>query len=48
MHQEENRTEDKGDNNGLHVLSAGLVGVSRKVGDVETERGVVAQDSVKI
>lgn len=48
VQEKENRTEDKGDDDGLHVLSARLVGISRKVGDVETERGVVTQDSVKI
>lgn len=48
VHEHENRTEDEGDDNSLHVLSARLVGISRKVGDVETERGVVTQDSVEI
>jgi hypothetical protein len=46
--EKEKRTEDEGDNDGLHVLSAGLVGISRKVGDVEAKRGVVTQDSVEI
>lgn len=48
VYEQENLTEDEGDNDGLHVLSAGLVGISGKVGDVETERGVVTQDSVEI
>jgi hypothetical protein len=48
MYEKEKRTEDEGDNNGLHVLSAGLVGVSRKIGDVKTEGRVVTQDSIEI
>jgi hypothetical protein len=48
LYKKEKRTEDKGDDDGLHVLSAGLVGISRKIGDVKTERGVVTQDSVEI
>lgn len=46
--EKEKQTEDEGDNDGLHILSAGLVGISRKIGDVETKRGVVTQDSVEI
>lgn len=42
------RTKDDGDDDGLDVLCAGFVGVSRKVGDVQAQGGVVAQDSVKI
>ena len=41
-------TEDEGDDEGLDVLCAGFVGVSRKVGDVQAQCGVVAQDSVEI
>lgn len=41
-------TEDAWDGNGLDVLRAGLVGVSRNVGNVETESRVVAQVSVQI
>ena len=32
----------------MDVLCAGLVGVSGKVGDVEAQGGVVAQDSVQV
>ena len=48
VHEHDSRTEDERDNDSLHVLSAWFVGISRKVGDVETERGVVTQDSVEI
>ncbi len=41
-------TKDEGDDDGLDVLCAGFVGVSRKVGDVQAQGGVVAQDSVEI
>ena len=41
-------TKDDGDDEGLDVLCAGFVGVSRKVGDVQAQGGVVAQDSVEI
>lgn len=41
-------TEDEGDDDGLNVLCAGFVGVSRKVGDVQAQGGVVAQDAVEI
>ncbi len=41
-------TKDDGDDDGLDVLCAGFVGVSRKVGDVQAQGGVVAQDSVEI
>ena len=41
-------TKDEGDDKGLDVLCAGLVGVSGKVGNVQAQGGVVAQDSVEI
>lgn len=41
-------TEDDRNDEGLNVLCAGLVGVSRKVGDVQAQGGVVAQNSVEI
>jgi hypothetical protein len=41
-------TKDERDDDGLDVLCAGFVGVSRKVGDVQAQGGVVAQDSVEI
>ena len=41
-------TKDDGDDDGLHVLCAGFVGVSRKIGDVQAQGGVVAQNSVEI
>ncbi len=41
-------TEDDRDDDGLDVLCAGFVCVSRKVGDVQAQGGVVAQDSVEI
>ncbi len=41
-------TKDDGDDDGLDVLCAGFVGISRKVGDVQAQGGVVAQDSVEI
>ena len=41
-------TKDEGDDDGLDVLCAGFVGVSRKVGDVQAQGSVVAQDSVEI
>ena len=41
-------TKDDRDDDGLDVLCADFVGVSRKVGDVQAQGGVVAQDSVKI
>jgi hypothetical protein len=41
-------TKDYRDDDGLDVLCAGLVSVSRKVGDVQAQGGVVAQDSVEI
>ena len=41
-------TEDDGNDDGLDVLCAGLVRVSRKIGDVQAQRGIVAQDSVEI
>jgi hypothetical protein len=39
-------TEDDRDDEGLDVLCARFVGVSRKVGDIQAQGGVVAQDSV--
>lgn len=41
-------TKNYGDDNGLAVLCAGFVGVSGKIGNVQAQRGIVAQDSVKI
>ncbi len=41
-------TKDEGNNDGLDILCAGFVGVSRKVGNVQAQGGVVAQDSVEI
>lgn len=41
-------TKDDGDDDGLDVLRAGFVGVFRKVGDVQAQGSVVAQDSVEI
>jgi hypothetical protein len=41
-------TKDDRDDDGLDVLCAGFVGVSRKVGDVQAQGGVVAQDAVEI
>lgn len=41
-------TEDDGNDDGLDVLCAGFVRVSRKIGDVQAQRGIVAQDSVEI
>ena len=41
-------TKDDRDDDGLDVLCAGFVGVSRKIGDVQAQRGVVAQDTVEI
>jgi hypothetical protein len=41
-------TEDDWDDNSLDVLCARLVGISRKVGNVQTQGSVVTQDSVEI
>ena len=41
-------TEDDGDDDGLDVLCARFVGVSRKVGDIQAQGRIVAQDSVEI
>ena len=41
-------TKDDRDDEDLDVLCAGFVGVSRKVGNVQAQGGVVAQDSVEI
>lgn len=41
-------TEDARDNNSLDVGSAGLVGVSREISNVQAESRVVAQDAVEI
>jgi hypothetical protein len=41
-------TKDDGDDEGLDVLCARFVCVSRKIGDVQAQGGVVAQDSVEI
>ncbi len=41
-------TKDDRNDEGLNVLRARLVGVSRKVGDVQAQGGVVAQNSIEI
>ena len=41
-------TENEGDDNDLYVYCAGLIGVSRKVGNVQTQGGIVAHNSVQI
>ena len=41
-------TEDARNNNGLDVLCAGLVGVSREIGNVQAQGGIVAQNTVEI
>jgi hypothetical protein len=41
-------TKDNMDDDGLDVLCAGFVGVSRKVGNIQAQGGVVAQDSIEI
>jgi hypothetical protein len=41
-------TEDEWDDEDLNVLCAGFVGVSRKIGNVQAQGGIVAQDSVEI
>jgi hypothetical protein len=41
-------TEDDRDDESLDVLCTGLVGVSREIGNIETQGGVIAQDSVEI
>ena len=41
-------TKDERDDNCLNVLGAGFVGVSREIGDVQAQGGVVPQDPVKI
>jgi hypothetical protein len=41
-------TKDDRNDEGLDILCAGFVGVSRKVGDVQAQGGVVAQDAVEI
>jgi hypothetical protein len=41
-------TKDNRDDDCLDVLCAGFVGVSRKVGNIQTQGGVVAQDSIEI
>ncbi len=40
-------TKDDRDDEGLNVLCTRFVGVSRKIGDVQTQGGVVTQDSVE-
>ena len=44
----EELTKDDGDDDDLDILCAGFIGVSRKVGNVQAQGGVVAQDSVEI
>ena len=41
-------TENNGYYDDLDVLGAGLIGVSREVGNVQAQRGIVAQDSVQV
>jgi len=41
-------TKDDRDDDGLDVLRTGFVGVSRKVGDVQAQGGVVTQNAVEI
>ena len=41
-------TEDHWDDEGLDVLCAGFVRVSCKIGNVQAQGGIVAQDSVEI
>jgi len=41
-------TKDYRDDDGLNVLCAGFVRISRKVGNVQAQGGVIAQDSVEI
>lgn len=41
-------TEDAWDDNSLNVLRAGLVGISREIGDVEAQGCVVAQNSIEV
>ena len=41
-------TKDARNDEGLDVRCAGLVGISRKVGDVQAQGGIVAQNSVEI
>jgi hypothetical protein len=41
-------TEDDRNDKGLDVLCAGFVGVSRKIGNVQAQGSVIAQDSVEI
>lgn len=41
-------TKDDRDDHGLDILCAGFISVSRKIGDVQAQSGVVAQDSVEI
>lgn len=41
-------TKDEWNDDGLDVLCAGFVGVPRKVGDVQAQGGIVAQDSVEV
>lgn len=44
----EELTKYEWDDDGLDILCARFVGVPRKVGDVQAQGGVVAQDSVEI
>ena len=41
-------TKDDRDYEGLDVLCAGFVGVSREIGNVQSQGGVVTQDSIEI
>ncbi len=41
-------TKNDGDNDGLNVLCAGFIGVSRKIGDIQAQGGIVTQYSIEI
>lgn len=41
-------TKDARNDEGLDVRCTGFVGISRKVGDVQAQGGIIAQNSVEI
>jgi hypothetical protein len=41
-------TEDEGDDNGLDILSTGLVGISREIGNVKAQGGIVSKNAVEV
>ena len=41
-------TEDNGNNEGLNILCAGLIRVSRKISDIQAECSIVSKDTVEI